>query len=432
MVRIQEIQNALASLVGWEQHYNINKRVEAYLTQSESGLYFQHAHPLCTLDNVASIIPDDYIEKFPYYSAKYRYGEGSICRSENDGKVYVAKYNTSQYPSQDASDWRAYNILTDYLDGLTRAGIAQVVQTFLTQKQLDNETRSLLERRTFFDGSGRINATIDSSHKIVGFEILPVRSMGVTAKIEKIGLQFRGTGNVKLYLFHSSQVAPVATFDLEYTKNGGFQWFTIPETFLPYVSDANGAGGTWFLCYNQDDLPQGMEAIIVSKDWSREPCGTCNIGSIEAWRELTKYMQISPFAVHAPSTFVEYPEIWDVADMVYTNTRNYGLNVQVSVGCDLTDFIISQREIFASVLQKQVTANVLRTLALNPNVRVNRNQSNASKMDILYELDGNTQGRPTGLGQELAKAYDALNINTDGLDRICLRCNNHGVRYRTI
>jgi hypothetical protein len=72
-------------------------------------------------------------------------------------------------------------------------------------------------------------------------------------------------------------------------------------------------------------------------------------------------------------------------------------------------------------------------MAMNPDVRVNRNQSNASKMDILYELDGNTNSqRPNGLGYELKKAYEALSLDTSGIDRICLTCNNGGVKYRTI
>lgn len=42
--------------------------------------------------------------------------------------------------------------------------------------------------------------------------------MGVTTKIEKIGLQMTGaTGKVRMYLFHSSQIDPVKTFDLDFT-----------------------------------------------------------------------------------------------------------------------------------------------------------------------------------------------------------------------
>ena len=70
---------------------------------------------------------------------------------------------------------------------------------------------------------------------------------------------------------------------------------------------------------------------------------------------------------------------------------------------------------------------------MNPNVRVNRNQSNVTRLDILYELDGNTNGiRANGLGNDLKKAFEALSIDTKGLDRVCLTCNNKGVRYLAI
>ena len=135
--------------------------------------------------------------------------------------------------------------------------------------------------------------------------------------------------------------------------------------------------------------------------------------------------------MNAPETFDEYPELWDIALTMYTNTQNYGLNCEITVGCDLTDFIIKERQIFQTVIQRQVAAIMLRTLAMNPDVKVNRNQVNASRMEILYELDGNVEGRPSGLGYDLKKAYEALRLDTQGIDRICLTCNNHGVKYRT-
>lgn len=440
MYRIKEIQDALLHVVGWEQSYNPATAIDEALTQTESGLYFQGAHPLLTLANVASIMPDEWGFQYSVWDAITEWKANKVVQygTDNDGKklYWVAKLdNVGEEPTDGSLYWGKYNILSDYLERLTRNGIATAIQTFTQIKQLDKETRNLLERRTFFDGSGRIRATLQNNHKLVGFEIVPVRAMGVTAKIEKIGLQMTGgTGVVRMYLFHSSQIDPIKTFDLNFTvTNGGFQWFPVEDCYLPYMSDKNNSGGSWFLCYNQDELPAGMEAINVSKDWSREPCGTCNIGSVEVWRELTKYLQITPFMYNAPETFSDYPELWDIAYTMYTNTRNYGLNCEITVGCDLTDFVISQRNLFQTVIQRQVAAIALRTLAMNPNVRVNRNQSNASRTDILYELDGNTSGvRPGGLGYDLKKAYEALRIDTQGLDRICLSCNNRGVKYRTV
>lgn len=440
MIRINEICEALKNVCGWEQSYDPAKAIDDNLTQTESGLYFQGAHPLLTLDNMAAIMPDDWGMQYPVWDALTQWKQNKVVQYGNDTNgnklFWKAKAdNVGEEPTEDSLFWSKYNILSDFLERMTRNGIATAIQTFTQIKQLDKETRNLLERRTFFDGAGRIRATLQNNHKLVGFEIVPVRAMGVTAKIEKIGLQMTGgTGIVRMYLFHSSQIDPIKTFDLNFTvTNGGFQWFPLTDCYLPYISDKNNAGGSWFLCYNQDELPAGMEAINVSKDWSREPCGTCNMGSVEVWRELTKYLQVTPFMYNAPETFAEYPELWDIAYTMYTRTQNYGLNCEITIGCDLTDFIISQRQIFQTVIQRQVAAIALRTLAMNPNVRVNRNQSNATRMDILYELDGNTSGvRPGGLGYDLKKSYEALQIDTQGLDRICLACNNRGVRYRTV
>ena len=441
MYRIKEIQDALLHVCGWEQSYNPKEAIDSDLTRSESGLMFQGAHPLLTLDTMRAIMPDDWGYQYPEWNSRETYSAGTIVQYDlngNDDELYwesIRDNNTNEIPGESVLYWKPYNMLTDFLERMTRNGIATAIQTFTQIKQLDKETRNLLERRTFFDGAGRICATLQNTHKLVGFEIVPVRALGVTAKIEKIGLQMTGgTGIVKMYLFHSSQIDPIKTFDLDFqVKNGGFQWFTLEDCFLPYISKDNNSGGSWFLCYNQDELPQGMEAINVSKDWSREPCGTCNIGSVEVWRELTKYLQVTPFMYNAPETFAEYPELWDIAYTMYTNTQNYGLNCEITVGCDLTDFIISQRQIFQDVIQKQVAVIALRALAMNPNVRVNRYQSNATRTDILYELDGNTSGvRPGGLGYQLKKAYEALKLDTQGLDRVCLSCNNRGVRYKAV
>ena len=433
MIRLQEIQTALLPVVGWQQDYNPQNQIDDDLTQSESGLTFQGAHPLCTLANIRAIMPDDYLYQYPEWNGATVYAVGQKARK--DSVVWVAQYpNTNSAPGDSNPNWRRYNMVSDFVRNLTVNGINTAVQTFLQEKQLQQETRNLMERRTFFDGAARLAATITPTGKIVGFEIVPVRAMGVTAKIERIGLQMVGaTGRVRLYLFHSSQVAPMRTIDVEFTNtSGGFQWFTPAEPlYLPYIASGNDSGGAWFLCYNQNELPAGMRALNVSKDWSVEPCQTCLGGSIESWRQMTKYLQVSPFGIHAPADFAEYTEMFDIGEIGYTNTMNYGLNAEISVGCDLTDFIISQRAIFATVIQKQVAANVLRTVAMNPDVRVNRNQVNATRDQILYELDGAPTGRASGLGYELKQAYKALSFDTRGLDRVCLQCNNHGVKYRT-
>ena len=450
MIRINDIRLGLAHLVGWEQGVVPAERIDEDLTESESGLYYQSAHPMLTMKNLKSVMPEYSVNDYAAWNQYQFYQVGQVvghkgklyeCKKDNFGnEPRTADFNDDfnndyqvepEQPIGEAGFWRPYDVDSAWLRSLQDMAITQMVQRFLATKSLLKESKQILERRTFFDGAGRINNTLKGGQRLVGFEIIPAYSMGVTAKIDRIGLQMTGaTGTVRMYLFHSSQVDPIAVQDLEFTKtNGGFQWFDMKDWFMPYISDGNDSGGAWYLVYDQAALPEGMECINVAKDWSREPCGTCNIGSVEAWRELTKFLGISPFRVPSSETFAEYPELWDIQDNVYTNTVNYGLNVEVSVYCDLTDFIIRERQMFATVLQKEMAARVLRMLAFNPSVRVNRNQSNASQFDLVYEVDGNPQGRETGFARELREAYEALDLDTRGIDRICLTCRPVGVRY---
>ena len=435
MIRIKDIQDALLHLVGWEQSYDPQRQICEDLTETESGLTFQQAHPMVTLDNIRAIMPEEYMYQYPVWSADIDYAQGDKVQytADNVTKIYIstaAGLNKGAIPSIATQVWAVYDFEKDFLTGLTKKAIAKTVQTFLQKKSLLRESKSLLERHSLFDGAGRITNTVQNGQRLVGMEIVPAYSMGVTTKLERIGLQMTGaTGKVMLYVFHSSMVDPYGTIEFDVQKGDGtMEWKQLTDCYLPYL----GSTGAWYVVYNQADLPEGMEAVNVTKDWSREPCGTCNRGSLEAWRALTKYMMISPFRVNALETFAEYPELWDIEDNIYTNTCNYGINMVVSVGCDLTDFIIQQREIFATCLQRQLAVDVIRTLAMNPEVRVNRNQSNASREDLLYEVDGNPQGRAGGLGKDLQDAYDALDLDTRGIDRICLTCQPTRVKYTTV
>lgn len=425
-------------LVGWRQGYDPQHPIDGSLTRSDSGLYFQSAHPLLTLEAVRSVMPDDWGWDYPEWNMAMPYRTGDVV--SHKGKLWMAlRYNHNREPDKGAfSDdfnedygnpcWREYDFFSAYLRNLVQDGIANMVHTFLTQKSLMQESRPLLERLALFDGAGRINDIVAGQDDMCGFEIVPVRGMGVTASIRRIGLQMRGaTGKVKVYLFHSSSPDPVRTAELEITDTRGmFRWFDVDGWDMPYIGE-NNAGGAWYLCYSQAELPAGMVAVNLARDWSREPCGTCNPGNLQLWRELTKYLQVMPF-----KTADSGGRMWDIEDNIYTPSTSYGINFEISVGCDLTDFIISQRGMFANVLQKQVAYDVLRTLAMNPYTRVNRIQSNADKADILYELDGDPQGKASGLGYELRKAYEALRLDTESIDRICLTCNRRGVRYGVV
>lgn len=432
MVRANDIQEKLLHLIGWEQNYDTQElKIADALTVSESGLYFQQVHPLLTLQNISSIAPDFKNIVYSEYSNEKHYDKGSIVKY--DGNLYKSLQQTTGNLPTDQEFWSETNQLSEWLEGKTKASIQKAIVRYCNEKIAKGTYRTLCENRTLFDGTGRLTDIIANKNNLVGFEIVPIRSKGVTTRINRIGIQTDGVGEIKLFLYHSSTELPVKVITVNKTSKG-FQWFVIPDLYLPYESEETESGGSWYLMYEQSKLGN-MHAIRKDKDWSKEPCNSCSRREMQAWMAWSKYLEIHPFKISEESLQYEEdkPLLWGIENNMYTYDNNYGLNLDVSVNCDITDFIIEQRMLFQDVIAKQVAVDMLREFAYNPNVRTNRHSINASRVDILYEIDGDSSSmKKSGLSYQLDLSFKAIELSTEGIDRVCLPCKNNGIRYLTV
>lgn len=435
MIRIKDLNEQLLHLVGWQQSYDTSEvKLSDNLTQSESGMYFQQVHPLLTLPNLMSIAPDFKNTNFPEHDANSSYKEGVVVTLEDK---YYKSINDVPVNTEITNDeyWIETNLFSEWLEDKTKASIIKLINKFINMKLADKASKSLIENKTLFDGTGRLTNLATNRNRFVGFEVDTVRSKGVTVKINKIGLQFTRPGKYKVYILHSSCDTPVYSFEFEKLKSNSIEWFKPKEDILlPYESQEIDAGGSWYIGYLQSDLPENSQAINRDRDWSTQPCKGCSRQEFLAWQAWSKYIEVHPFYVDENQLLGEDEQMYfDPEIMNFTYDANYGINLDVSVYCDLTDFIIKQKQLFQDVIAKQVAVDFLREFAYNPNVRTNRRSINASRTDILYELDGDSSSmKHSGLNYELDLALKALNFSTQGLDRICLPCVNHGLKYRTV
>lgn len=435
MVRANDIQEKLLHLIGWEQNYDTSDlKISDALTVSESGLYFQQIHPLLTLQNMSCIAPDFKNITFPEYNSEKEYSKGNVV--DYQGTQYKALQKAQgKQPDIESEYWVETNLFSEWLESKTKASIQKAIARYCNEKTVEGTNKPLCESRTLFDGTGRLVDTVKNKKNLVGFEIVPVRAKGVTTKINKICLQFTKAGEYTLYLMHSSMDAPVKIIKLNKIQDNSAEWFTVDDLYLPYQSENNDAGGSWYLCYFQSELPEGSQAIRKNKDWSKEPCGSCSRRELLAWMAWSKYLEIHPFFVNEEliNTEDESLHLWDVENNQYTYDNNYGLNLEVTVSCDITDFIVEQRMMFQDVIAKQVAVDMLREFAYNSNVRTNRHSINASRLDILYEVDGDSSSmKKSGLSYQLDMAFKAIKLSTEGIDRVCLPCKNNGIKYRTV
>lgn len=423
------LREPLASLFGWRQYPDTAKlKIADSLTVSETEQYYQDLHPLLTLDNLYSVADKKTRIIRPDWSALTTYKKGEWVKvGEVDYRALQASLDKN--PETETAYWEVFDSFSEWLEQKTQAAAMEAVRTIWIEKIKEKTAANILESKTLFNGAGRITETVENStNYLVGFEIVPIRAKGVQTKIEKIGLQFTGVGQTTLYLFHSSQKDPIKTISLTRTKNASMEWFSVADLYLPYESENNDAGGSWYLMYRQSDLPADVKAINKTKDWSGKPCSTCDRDELTSFNVWSKYLEIHPLRVLQPDN-----EMWDVEDNVYTFLNNYGINLSITLECDTTDLLLQNKLAFQNVIGLQVAANLLREIAYNSNFSINRASLTFSRQEILYELDGDSQGvKKSGLGYQLQLAKEAVKIDMKPLSRVCYRCGDKGIIIGTV
>lgn len=433
MYRPKDLQNGLLHLWGWRQNYDPQEfTIADSLTQTETGRYFQEVHPLLTLDNIKSIAPDFKRVTYDTWSDTIQYRQGD--RVTDSDKNYRAKEaNINRPPETNPTQWERFDPFSEWLEEKTKGSILKAISSFWDDKMAGKTGNNILESKAIFNGSGRITNLESKGVNLVGFEIVPIRANGVTLKIEKIGAQFTGASEIKLYLMHSSQLNPIKEITLQRTKDSSMEWFTQEDLYLPYISDGTDAGGSWYIVYDQDSIGTS-QAIYHDKDWSARPCYGCSFEETSAYNIWSQYLEFHPFKV---SDFDMSPDLkmWDVSKNMYTYTTNYGLNFQITLECDITNVVLEQRRTFQNIIGLQMGVDMLREMAYNPNSNINRTQQNFSysKQEILYELDGDSQGyKKSGLVWQLSQAMKAVSIDVTSISKVCFPCNNRGIRFRTV
>ena len=436
MIRIKDIVKELMGVVGWEAE---GESLAPSIQGSSSGMVYQDGHPMVTISNLKNIAPTELVNYSPYVPETY-YLAGDIVESE--GYNYIAIQNSSnKIPGANPLYWGRYYPFSNWLTRLTESNITKVVNRLYAQKLVNKTTTSIVESKFLFDGAGRLADTVNRSDSVVGLEIVPIRRPGATIKVDKIGLQFTKPGPITIHLMHSSQPEPIYSETFERKSAGGMEWFNIQDLIMPYWSAKSDAGGSWYLVYDEKELPQGCEAVRKNKDWSKTPCTSCSRGELQAYRLLSQYSEIYPFRAEIDrgdfnkdfnKDFSQQHglKLWDIEKNIYTLESNYGINLCISIQCDITDYILMNKNSFANLMTLQMAETILRSLMFNPNTNINRSTFNIDPKLILLELEGDSESkRQWGINHALNKAYDAMDISLTGINTLCLPCTrNKGVR----
>lgn len=413
-----EIQAAFSGLIGWRQNPDVNSSQLLDLTASITGLYFNDAHPLLTHNNLLSIAPDFSLISRAAWGSGTAYSVGNVV--SHSSKIWVSiQAGTNQTPGPGSAYWQETNEYTLWLKEKTDAAIIQGLIAWMEEKAILRTAGSLMERKRLFDAAGRMENVTAITDKMCGLEVAVCRHLGLKSTLHEVGLQFDATGTVTLYLFKSDQVNPVQTSDpISYAEAGTQQWATLNWELEP--------NGTYFICYKQDAAP-GSPVNGVA-DYVLGQGGSINSSRLDYF-PMGRFFRVLAFEAAGTVS-----NLWDIASNTYSSSVNYGLNLKMSVQCDYTDLLIEQKQAFKMVVFYKVALNLVNEIIFNADAAVNRYEANQAerRAELIYERDGDSRGRRSGLRNDFERALKAVAFDTTGIDKVCLPCRRRGVRYTTV
>lgn len=408
------VKIGLAGIVGLKQIYGTQyEKLDPALTD---GILFDlhDVHPLIEMENLvnsyrtATKLGYDVYQTDKTYSIKDRVLFG--------GKAFesLIDNNTGNDPNILPAKWKYVNVLSEQLLDSIASSIDKTIQSVFIRKKLNSLVKTIVDDFRLYDGRGEVTNKNANNGRFVGFKIMLHQEEDLVVNLPKIAFQFDlPCPDLKLYLFNTSQLEPVAVIPFNYNQAGIVKWFNTTLSLQAFED------GDYILGYFESNLAPGAQSIKKETNLvSPQLCGTCNHTDFKLFKTRSEYMDLQPLYVEA--SHLNGTELWDESYEVYLEKNNWGMNIQFTVNCDLTDFIISNKMLFAEALSKQAAADILLSMQFSS---LDNQQLMKLKSQLNYALYGNKENFNKGLIADAEKAIAALDFDLSNLNRVCLPCN---------
>jgi len=349
MINVTKIQTALAGLVGFKQPYN---------------------------PDYAIVDTDNQLSTSGYYVTDNPYA-----------KIEYIKDN------QDYSDISSteFNLL---LKDLKKSSISSICnQVFSDYDFID---RTLL----FKNASNKIDVdTLPTG--FIGYWVKISKQKNVAFKINRVLLDFQGTGSFTLMLWNTSKKTPIHTKVITITTDH-------QEVILDWEIDNTDTTykGDYFIGY----IANNLTVTPYKREWQ-----SGNILSNPTYLDFQRIKVPN----HLTSTLFDLNNIEGLSE-------DTGLNLDVTVYDDYTDFVINNKMLFARAIQIDVIISCIQLYLSS--LRSNSNQSQSAQLyeKLMIELKG-TSGesivKVTGLENQLLGNIASIRLEVGKLKKGLLKTN---------
>lgn len=408
MYNLDQIVTAFISQIGLRKSADPSATANPFgdLLIATSGRYYNDEHAYLTNRNLAAIAESYGSFTYPTYSALTTYAKSDIVVSS--GRWYVSLVNANLANAvSSAAHWRETTPYSEFWRTRIIAGIRATIDDWFALKFSRRSVRNLLSRDQVIESPGLNALPIDTTKRYVAWRITPSPAQDIAVTIHRVAIQQIASVNTTVSLYRNGASTPIET--VAATGDGKSNWIWVdtgwelePGSFYYMAIDRNSIATT----------PINALAGMDKGNWS-----------YSRFPGLLPYLEVSAFDHDGPSE-----PGWSAVDDRLTSGNNYGFNAVISARCDMTKLVIDQLPLFIPVVQKRVAMVMLRELAFNPNAVINREEGNIDSTALLYEIDGNPQGRKTGIKADYEAMLSTITFDTNGISSECLPCRKNQIR----
>lgn len=367
MFETTKVRAPYRNLLGWRKHFNESIQVSAANQETTTGEYYQDKHPALRLD----------------------YIQACLSQGQDLNKYLAEKVDTA--------------ISGIFNDVLQYRQVAEYGKTLLQQSQLLNKTS--------WGGDRIVNQS-----RLVGFQVRLLDVTGLEILINEIGLQLSAEQNdVPIFIFHSSKLEPVAELTISTTGNG-WAWKKTDQALASMESE-QFFGGMFYVCYYQDDIV-GQAVNYSNFNWDRGECGGCGLTYYDTWKAINGFFHIYPFYV--PSGSFTPGEMFDTDLIMYDNKNSWGLNLKLTVRCNLSGFFAQNTFVFKNLLSLKVAHLILKDMKFSQ--ETNFMQEDLKNM-VIRDLEGDKETNALNISQQYDRELKSVNFNMQGINSKCLGCS---------
>ncbi len=221
------------------------------------------------------------------------------------------------------------------------------------------------------------------------------------------------------YLYHTSRRAPLQIFHIPIDEADTFDWENLIDIngkpcILGYMGldgiEEVDTNGFYIFGYHQQDL----EGQAVNKQWDCSAvCLTCDRWNEQAYNKWSRTTRMKNVMIPG-SSFDGDNNLINTNQFSFGTATNWGMNLSVSVRCDLTKTITDNRFLWGQALSKSLAYEILKVIAYS--TRINGGEGSLKNL-ALADLDSNI---PSAFINDYFAEVDCLNMDLSGFNSACM------------